>query len=199
MMYKKKWNAMKNVDWKIVRALERRALDVDPKIHFNPTKYCKDIEEKLQQIKSTRHCKYMLNYHVTWCPRGRVKVLFYEARVLLRGWIEQVARLHGWTTLAVEVMPDHVHMFISAKDSREKVLGALKGQTSSLLLQCFPVFRKALGDNFWSGSYYIGSVGNVSGQKVLQYITKQWKEYFPDTYNLLEASLAEGQTKLSAF
>lgn len=194
-----KWNAMRNVWWAIVRQLEALALDIDPQQHFNPWKYCADIEEKMQQMRSTRHCKYMLNYHIVWCPRGRVKVLFYEARILLRSWIQQIADAYDWTALAVEVMPDHVHLFLSTKDDREFVLGVLKGTTSSLLQQCFPVYREALGNYFWSSSYFISSVGNVSGKKILQYIAKQWKEYFPETYALLEAAMAEGQTKLSAY
>ena len=193
----KKWNAMKKVDWKTVRMLEQRALDIDPKLHFNPWKYCEDIDKEMQQMHSTRHCKYMLNFHIVWCPRGRTKVLFYEARILLRTWIQQIATAHGWTALAVEVMPDHVHLFLSTKDHRETVLGVLKGMTSSLLQECFPVYRQALGKSFWSSSYFISSVGNVSGKKILMYISKQWKEYFPQTYTLLEAAMAEGQTRLN--
>jgi putative transposase len=191
-----KANAMKNVNWKLVRELEKKALDIDPKIHFNPAKYCEEIEEKMQQIRSTRHCKYMLNYHIVFCPRGRVKILFYEARIQLRKWIAELCREKEWNALAIEIMPDHIHMFIGSKESKEIILGTIKGKTSSLLQKQFPEFKNALGNNFWSSSYYISSVGNVSGKTVLHYIAKQWKEYFPGTYNLLEAGFAEGQTKL---
>ena len=193
------FNRMKNVNWAVVRALEARALDIDPKIHFNPWKYCEDIEERMKQVCSTANCKYLLNFHIVWCPRGRVKILHYEARMKLREWIAQICEEKKWTLLALEAMPDHVHMFLSTKDFRPEVLGTIKGRTSSLLAKTFPEFKQAVGEHIWSGSYYISSVGNVSGVKVLQYITKQWKEYFPQTYTLLQAALTEGQKKLSEY
>ena len=150
-----KENRMKNVDWKTVRFLEKKALDINPAKHFNPWKYCKELEEKMQQIKSTRNCKYMLNFHIVWCLRGRVKILFHEARVLLREAIEAVCVENKWTPYAIEPMPDHVHIFLGAKTFHEDVLGSLKEQTSSFLKQCFSIYSNALTDErFWSGSYY---------------------------------------------
>ena len=73
-----KWNAMKHVNWTEVRLLEKRALDIGPTVHFNPWNYCNELKEKMQQIRSTRNCKYMLNFHIVWCLRGRVKILFQE-------------------------------------------------------------------------------------------------------------------------
>lgn len=142
--------------------LEKRALNIDPTQHFNPWKYCEELEGKMQQFRSTRHCKYMLNFHIVWCPRGRVKILFHEVRILLRAAIEAICKENNWTALAIEPMPDHIHLFISTKDFREIVLGKLKGQSSSFLQMCFPVLSEALtGGSLWSSSYFISSIGNI--------------------------------------
>lgn len=196
----KKWNALKHVNWNVVKALEKRALDIDHTKHFNPWTYCAGLEEKMQQIKSTRNCKYMLNYHMVWCPRGRVKILFEEARILLTICIQYLCRKNGWTLLAIEPMPDHVHLFISTKDNREKVLGILKGASSSFLKKCCPIFSKALtGKQLWSRSYYISSIGNISGKTLLKYLAKQWKEFKDPRYKIAIAALHKKQKNLNDF
>ncbi len=193
----RKKNAMKNVDWKYVRFLQKRALTIDPCKHFNPWNYCNELEEKMQQIKSTRNCKYMLNFHIVWCLRGRVKILFQEARNILTEVIEAVCVEYGWTPYAIEVMPDHIHLFLGTKDFREEVLGRLKGISSSYLHWCFPIFKKALTDgHLWSRSYYISSIGNISGKTLLKYLAKQWKEFGDPRYDLTMAALHRGQQTL---
>lgn len=193
----RKKNAMKNVDWKYVKFLQKRALTIDPHKHFNPWNYCTELEEKMQQIKSTRNCKYMLNFHIVWCLRGRVKILFQEARNILTEVIEAICKENKWTPYAIEVMPDHIHLFLGTKDFREEVLGRLKGVSSSYLHWCFPVFKKALTDgHLWSRSYYISTIGNISGKTLLKYLAKQWKEFGDPRYELTMAALHKGQQTL---
>src|SRR3989344_3596103 len=139
-----KWNAMRNVNWKVVKMLEKRALDIDPTKHFNPWKYCEELEEKMQQFRSTRHCKYMLNFHIVWCPRGRVKILFHEVRVLLRIVIEAICKENNWIALAIEPMPDHIHLFVSTKDSREIVLGSSRVNHLLFYKDAFQYYAKHL-------------------------------------------------------
>ena len=180
--------------------LEKRALDIDPTAHFNPWNYCKELKEKMQQLHSTRNCKYMLNFHIVWCPRGRVKILFQEARTMLVSAIEAICRKNNWTPYAIEPMPNHIHLFVGTKDFREEVMGKLKGRTSSLLQECFPVMKKALlNGKIWSRSYYISSIGNVSGQTLLKYLAKQWKKFDDPRYELTIAALHKGQQKLSEY
>jgi len=191
---------MKNVNWNVVRMLEKKALNIDPAKHFNPWRYCKSLEDKMQNIKSTRNCKYMLNYHIVWSPRGRVKVLFHEVRVMLNNLIQTISERKGWTPYAIEVMPDHIHLFIGTKDPRENVLGILKGESSSFLQHCFPILKKALPkDSLWSRSYFISSIGNVSGKTLLKYLAKQWREFGDPRYELTMAALSKDQTKLKQY
>ena len=191
---------MKNVNWPIVRMLEKKSLNIDPTRHFDPWAYCSELEEKMQQIKSTRNCKYMLNFHIVWCPRGRVKILFHETRVILVEAIKSICKKNEWSTYAIEVMPDHVHLFIGTKDFRPTVMGKLKGNTSSFLQKCFPILTKALPNgNIWSRSYYMSSIGNISGKTLLKYLAKQWKEFGDPRYELTMAALSKGQKKLNQF
>lgn len=195
-----KKNAMKNVEWKIVKMLEKKATDIDHKLHFNPHKYCKELDEKMMQFRSTRNCKYMANYHYVWCARGRVKILIPEARMLLRECIEALCKSKEWIPFAIEPMPDHIHLFLSTKEHREKVMGILKGATSSFLKYCFPIYDKALtGGGIWSKSYYMGTIGNISGKTLLQYLARQWKEVDPFKYRNVMHSIDGKQMKLYGY
>jgi putative transposase len=79
----------------------------------------------------------------------------------------------GMTVHTLEVMPDHVHLFLES-DPRcaYKIVNWLKGFTSHQLREEFPFLRSRL-PTLWSRSYYAGSVGSVSEAVVRQYIEGQ--------------------------
>ena len=66
------------------------------------------------------------------------------------------------TVHALEVMPDHVHLFVEGDPTRcvAEIVNRLKGYTSRVLRQEFPGLRSRL-PTLWSRSYYAGSVGHV--------------------------------------
>ena len=51
-------NPMKNVNWPIVRKLEKLSYNFDSTTHFNHKTYCTKVDEKLQNYKTSRHQKY---------------------------------------------------------------------------------------------------------------------------------------------
>ena len=69
----------------------------------------------------------------------------------------------GLAILAMEVMPDHVHIFIEGKPSYEPqfIVNQLKGYTSRILRGRHQWLRSRL-PTLWTRSYYIGSAGSVS-------------------------------------
>jgi putative transposase len=71
------------------------------------------------------------------------------------------------------VQVDHVHLFLSAPPSiaPSQIAHTLKGTTGRLVFQRFLEVKKHLwGGAFWSRSYYVGSVGDMSVDTVLKYI-----------------------------
>jgi putative transposase len=64
--------------------------------------------------KSTSHCKYNINYHLVWCPQYRHKVLTGEIEAFLKNLINTTCQEYGYKLLNLEVMSDHLHLFISA-------------------------------------------------------------------------------------
>ena len=80
----------------------------------------------------------------------------------------------GMTVHALEVMPDHVHLFLEADPVLcvAEIVNRIKGRSSRDLRQEFPALRSRL-PTLWSRSYYAGSVGHVSDKTVRDYITAQ--------------------------
>ena len=72
--------------------------------------------------------------------------------------------------LALEVMPDHVHLFVSCppKWSPAEVVRRFKGRSSRLLMQEFPQLKRQYwgGRTLWAEGYTIGRAGHVSAETI---------------------------------
>ena len=92
----------------------------------------------------------------------------------LKEIIGEVAVESGMTVHALEVMPDHVHLFVEADPTLAvaEIVNRFKGRSSRLMRQEFPALRSRL-PTLWSRSYYAGSVGHVSAETVQAYIAAQ--------------------------
>ena len=117
---------------------------------------------------------FSLKYHLVWCPKYRRPVLEGAIEKRLREVLEDVRAEHGWTIHALEVMPDHVHLFIESDPiySVAEIVNRLKGASSRILRSEFPALRSRL-PTLWSRSYYAGTVGAVSDAVVRRYIESQ--------------------------
>jgi len=200
---KKHTNHMKYVDWKIVRFLEKKSYKVDETIHFNPEKYCSKIDEKLQRYKTSRRAKFVSNYHFVFVTKGRVKILFKEVRDLISNQIPIIAKSYGWEILAIEVLPNHMHIFVTLdnKTAPCKYVHRVRTELEKWLCNLVPILRRALQRELFSRSYYFGTVGNVTALGVLKYIKNQWKDYkyFEDKYKKSSYYLAKKNLSLKDF
>lgn len=117
---------------------------------------------------------FSLKYHLVWCPKYRRKVLVRPFDVRLKEIIAEVAAETEATVHAVEVMPDHVHLFVQADPTMAvaEIVNRFKGRSSRLMRQEFPALRSRL-PTLWSRSYYAGSVGHVSATVAEAYIGAQ--------------------------
>ena len=96
-----------------------------------------------------------------------------DVAATLEAVLRTVAEELGVEIAALEIMPDHVHLFadVPVTLAPTVLIQRLKGVSSRVLRQRFPHLnrRRAL----WSRSYYIGSVGHVSETTVRRYIENQ--------------------------
>ncbi|MBJ6126823.1 IS200/IS605 family transposase [Microvirga splendida] len=117
---------------------------------------------------------FSLKYHLVWCPKYRRPVLVPPCDTRLKEIIGEVAVESGMTVHTLEVMPDHVHLFVEADPTLAvaEIVNRFKGRSSRLMRQEFPALRSRL-PTLWSRSYYAGSVGHVSAETVQAYIAAQ--------------------------
>lgn len=55
-----------------------------------------------------------LHYHFVWCPKYRRKVLQGAIAARLKALLHEKAEALGVTVEGLEVLPDHVHLFVTA-------------------------------------------------------------------------------------
>jgi putative transposase len=117
---------------------------------------------------------YTLKYHFVWCPKYRKPVLVGQVEKRLRQLLYQKAKELDAEIHALEIMPDHVRMFVES-DPRlapAHLAAQFKGFTSHELRREFSWLRSKL-PSLWSRSYYVGSMGAVSESTVRRYIANQ--------------------------
>jgi putative transposase len=126
------------------------------------------------RYKTNAGAVFSLKYHLVWCPKYRRKVLGEAVETRLKELIAETAEEYGITVHTMEVMPDHVHLFVEADPtlSVAEIVNRFKGRSSRVLRQEFAALRSRL-PTLWSRSYYAGSVGAVSESVVRRYIEAQ--------------------------
>lgn len=118
----------------------------------------------------------MINYHIVFCPKYRRQILTGKKKERLQEIIKEVSKTNGWKIIAQEIMPDHVHLFVSA-DTRtmpEIVVKRYKGRSSRYLRKEFPELLKM--PTLWTRSYFLSTAGNVSSSTIKKYIEQQWNK-----------------------
>ena len=115
-----------------------------------------------------------LGYHLIWCPKFRRKVLTNDIDISLKKHLYDKAKEIGISIEMMEVMPDHVHLFVKAKPTHSPhwIVQQLKGYTSNIMRKEFEILRSRL-PSLWTRSYYCESVGHISEETIKKYIEEQ--------------------------
>ena len=121
----------------------------------------------------SRNQVYLMNLHFVWCPKRRKNVLVGNVAKRLREILEQVAKEKQVKILALEIQPDHLHLFVSISPQMvtHKLVKAFKGRSSNILRKEFPSLLKLPA--LWTNSYFVSTAGNVSSETIRKYIEAQ--------------------------
>ena len=88
-----------------------------------------------------------------------------------------ICHSYGYQLIEQEIMPDHVHLFISAPPtvSPMNIVRKLKSISANEMFKGFPSLKqsKFWGSGLWSRGYYVGSAGTVSSETIQRYIQNQ--------------------------
>lgn len=129
------------------------------------------------RLRSTRHAKYWCAYHFVWIPKYRRDILVGDVAEYAKVVLREIAEELGCEILALDVMPDHVHVFILCppRCAPSYIANYLKGKSARRILQKFPHLKsRAKRGKLWTRSYFVATVGNVSAEMVKRYIEEQW-------------------------
>ena len=128
----------------------------------------------MDRWKQSNTCVYNTSYHIIWCPKYRRKVLIGGVEIRIKELIEQKAKEINVEIGKMEIMPDHVHLFIKARPvhSPQYLVSQFKGFTSFVLRNEFPELKRKL-PTLWTRSYYVESIGHISEKTIKKYIDEQ--------------------------
>jgi putative transposase len=126
-----------------------------------------------QCYRRTKTTVSLLNFHFVWCPKRRQKVLAGPVERDLRKLLLLKAADLDCKILALEIMPDHVHLFLNCPPtlSPSDAMFWLKGSTSRILREKYPHLQRMT--SLWTRSYFVSTAGHVSSETIQRYIAQQ--------------------------
>ena len=129
---------------------------------------------------SASHCKYLIQYHIIWCPKFRFSVLHGKADMTLKQILQKICEDYGYRIKALEVMPDHIHIFVDVPQTVAPcdVVRTLKSKSAIELFKAYPQLKQfyAKCGKLWFDGYFISTVGHISEAIVEKYIKEQTNE-----------------------
>lgn len=95
----------------------------------------------------------------------------------LKAVVIDICRRYGYWLLNIEVMPDHLHLFVSAVPgvSPLDIVKTIKSVSAVELFRRYPGFKRKCfwGSGLWSKGYYVGTAGTVTAETIQLYIDEQ--------------------------
>ena len=124
--------------------------------------------------KSNNNVVYSSKYHVAWCPKYRRKVLVDKIAKRLEEVIRKAASRYRAEVIALEIMPDHVHLLVEVDPQFgiHRLVKNIKGVSSHVLRKEFDTLRSRL-PSLWTNSYFVSTVGGAPLEVIKQYVENQ--------------------------
>jgi len=128
-------------------------------------------------LMKSSHAVHQIAYHIVFCTKYRNKVLQGPVEVELKRIIGETCSAFGWKVKSLEVMPDHVHIFLQVDHTIApmRIAQILKSISAVYIFTKFPELKqsKFWGSGLWSKSTYYGTVGHISEDVIKKYIESQ--------------------------
>jgi len=126
-----------------------------------------------QSYRRKETCVFLINYHLIWCPKRRRRILVGLLKERLERILRETAPELESEVLALEVMPDHLYLFLSATPqwAPNQLVGRLKGKSARLLRQELPVLLRM--PSLWTRSFFCSTASKVSSETIKRYIAEQ--------------------------
>ena len=119
---------------------------------------------------------YSLQYHLVWCTKYRKKVLTNGVDQECKEMLQEIAQEYQFRILAMEVMPDHIHLLLDCKPQFfiSDMIKIMKGNLARQLFLAHPELKRELwGGHLWNPSYCAVTVSDRSREQIMAYIEGQ--------------------------
>ena len=133
--------------------------------------------EKVNDIRTGRHCVFMLHVHLVFVTKYRRGVFTKKILEDLKGIFAEVCKNFEANLEEFDGEDDHVHLLVTypPKMTISHLVNSLKGVSSRLIRKKdYPSIRgKLWGKSLWSPSYFAGSCKGAPLSVLKQYIESQ--------------------------
>jgi putative transposase len=118
-------------------------------------------------------CVLLINSHLVWYPKRRRKMGGGRRTTRLEELIRETASELGCEMVALEIMPDQLHLVVSATPhwAPNHIVSRFKSKTSRILRQEFPFLQRM--PSLWTRSYVWSTAGHVSADTIRRSIEVQ--------------------------
>jgi putative transposase len=141
-------------------------------------------------IRRTKHAIYDLKYHLVWAPKYRKDIFSEEVSNYAKEIFGRIAEEYEFRIDTMEVMEDHVHIFVEAppRYSPAEIVQIMKSISAREVFKAFPKLREQLyKKELWNDGYFVRSVGDeVTSDIIRKYIEYQKHEDNSDQLRLFE-------------
>ena len=97
-----------------------------------------------EDVTHGRGYVYSLQYHIVWCTKYRKQLFVSGLEEEVKGHLKEVAEYLQARIIAMEVMPDHVHLLLDCKPQfrPSDAIKIFKGNTARWLFLAHPELKK---------------------------------------------------------
>ena len=132
--------------------------------------------KKSSEIRTGRHCVFLLHVHLVFVTKYRKCVFSQKHLNTLKSIFEKVCKDFDAELKEFNGECDHVHLLVNypPKVAVARLVNSLKGVSSRKLKQIHPELEKYYYKGaLWSPSYFAGSCGGAPLDAIKQYIENQ--------------------------
>jgi putative transposase len=134
----------------------------------------------MSSVKRAKHAVYDIKYHFIWVPKYRKLILQGPVADSLKGIFQGIAARYEFEIDTLEVMPDHIHLFLLTppKHSPSEAVQIFKSVSARELFRSHPELREELwGGELWGDGYFVRLVGDeVTAEVIRRYIKLQHED-----------------------
>ena len=95
----------------------------------------------------------------------------------LKKILQNIADKYEYEIIQMEVMPDHIHLFVSVKPTIAPIdiVRTFKSITAIEIFKKYPKLKSFYGrcGSLWSTGKFISTIGNASSKTIKKYIEEQ--------------------------